>query len=523
MVARICYMQTIATKLMRISVFVLFIFILLTSCRMERNESGARNISPNQIVLIFEDFPEPYLIQLNDTKGSAYTPATPELRYYDDNLIQRVIKPKTGTTDTVRVHCNSLGIEFRHSVRGIDNFDYEFRKGDTILFTYRDKIPFAKVINRNTSEFETNYDLKHREFVSGNDYPALIKVIMPFLFITYNSNDKEQEGERKGILGQVDKIKADAQLKFAAEVDLEKNFLDSLFDSSLLSNDAYRWLCRKLEIKKYTEKAYNDVLTRADVRKILSEDSDSLLRYHSYRNLTTTISSAFYDRKITRVISSNSNLPDYKLVYDSIHLSGLFSSRTKEILLFETSNLLIQNSSATEIGSHMAKVKNDIGDTLLISYLVDKYRLDRQLNNDLQLVDVKGNKTSLSTLVTANPGKAIYVDIWASWCAPCLEEFPKSKSLAEMMRSKNVLFIYLSVDDDIHKWSKASRKYELPDNYSFLIENTKTSTFLESVDFGSIPRYLIFNNKGVLEYKDAPRPSDERTLRLLEDLLIGES
>jgi thiol-disulfide isomerase/thioredoxin len=194
-------------------------------------------------------------------------------------------------------------------------------------------------------------------------------------------------------------------------------------------------------------------------------------------------------------------------------------TKTKKVLLFETSNLLIQNSGATEIDIHIKKIKKDIGDTSLISYLVDKYELKNQLSNDLHLVDLKGNKTTLSKFIQENTYKVIYVDIWASWCAPCLEEFPQSKIQAERMENKNILFIYLSIDDEVSKWNRASKKNQLPDNYSFLIENKKTSKFLEKIDFSSIPRYLIFNKTGELEYKDAPRPSDERTFKILDGLL----
>jgi hypothetical protein len=109
------------------------LFVILTSCLSKEEKS--ESLIPNQVVLIFKDFPKDYSISSKDTQGKAYTPARPELRYYDDHLIQRILKPKTGTNDTLVINCNRKSIEFEHSVKGFDNFHYIFQKGDTVLLS----------------------------------------------------------------------------------------------------------------------------------------------------------------------------------------------------------------------------------------------------------------------------------------------------------------------------------------------------------------------------------------------------
>ncbi|MEO1053097.1 MAG: TlpA disulfide reductase family protein [Bacteroidota bacterium] len=497
------------------------IIILLASCWAERtnDHSISEPTVQKQVVLIFENFPADYSINLNDTKGKAYTPAKPELRYYDEHFIQRILKPNTGVIDTIKITCNAESIELRHTVKGFDIFDYIFQRGDTVLFTYENNIPKASISNRFSSDFETNYDSKHREIVCNDDYPALTKITMPFLFVTYNANYITKEGERQGILGQIDRIKSDAKVRFDEELELEEDFLDSLLNEGLISTDRHRWHKQKLKIKRLTQRAYDDVLDRGDIKTNFSGQSDSLLAYHVYRNLITTISSSFYDRKVARVVSVNSNLPDYKVVYDSILASGLFSPTAKEILLFETSDRLIQHGGAGQIKRHIEKVKRDIKDTVLVTHLIDKYQLNKPLSDDLKLLGLNGNRTTLTQLINENTNHVILVDFWASWCVPCIEEFRQSKPLIDELKERNVKFIYLSIDSQNDKWAASSEKYGLPKGYSFIIENKKTSKFLDNLNFSSIPRYLIFNKKGVLEYKNAPRPSNERTLKLIEELL----
>lgn len=500
-----------------------FVFLLLTSCiSKEVNDIDAKGSKrENQIVLVFQNFPKDYSINMKDTQGKAYMPVKPEIRYYDDHLIQRILKPLPETSDTVRIICKGGSIEFQHSVKGIDNFEYIFLKGDTVIFSYHDNIPTAKVINRTISDFETNYDLKQREIICNNDYPAMTKIVFPFMFITYNSTYIAKEGERPGILGQIDRVKNDALLQLNKEFELEKNLLDSLQSESAISNESYKWLNQKLKIKEATAKIYIDALGKPELESLISKELDTLLNYHSYRNLLTNVSSTFYGRKIKRKVATNSNLTDYKILYDSISGSKYFSAKAKEMLLFETSDYLMQNNGATDINEHLKRIKNEITDTVLIDYLVDKFELKNQISEELQLLELNGTATTLSSILQENAGKILYVDMWASWCGPCIEEFPQSKILTEKLKGKGVVFIYLSIDDDKNKWQASSKKHNLPEHHSFLVVNKKTSKYLEKLELSSIPRYLIFNKSGELEYTNAPRPSDEQTLKIIGGLLVS--
>ncbi len=46
-------------------------------------------------------------------------------------------------------------------------------------------------------------------------------------------------------------------------------------------------------------------------------------------------------------------------------------------------------------------------------------------------------------------GKAVFLNIWATWCGPCIQEMPSIARLAEdpRLRGKEVAFVCVSVDD----------------------------------------------------------------------------
>ncbi len=44
-------------------------------------------------------------------------------------------------------------------------------------------------------------------------------------------------------------------------------------------------------------------------------------------------------------------------------------------------------------------------------------------------------------------GQPVYIDLWASWCAPCLRTLPEVKALSEAYADDDIGFILINVDE----------------------------------------------------------------------------
>jgi len=66
---------------------------------------------------------------------------------------------------------------------------------------------------------------------------------------------------------------------------------------------------------------------------------------------------------------------------------------------------------------------------------------------DWTLHDLDGQPVSFSKY----EGKAVFLNIWATWCGPCVREMPSIARLAESprLKGKNIEFVCVSVDDSI--------------------------------------------------------------------------
>lgn len=121
-------------------------------------------------------------------------------------------------------------------------------------------------------------------------------------------------------------------------------------------------------------------------------------------------------------------------------------------------------------------------------------------------------------VLAANRGKLIYVDFWASWCAPCRASFPASRKLHDEYKDKEVVFVYISTDKNSAAWKKACQEEKMtdcPSNYCVL----NRDGLLKDLKVQGIPRYVLYDKQGKLINANAPRPGTPEIRSLLDKYL----
>jgi thiol-disulfide isomerase/thioredoxin len=128
----------------------------------------------------------------------------------------------------------------------------------------------------------------------------------------------------------------------------------------------------------------------------------------------------------------------------------------------------------------------------------------------------KGGKTKLEDL----KGKYVYIDVWATWCGPCIAEIPHLKKVEEKYHGKNIEFVSISVDTekDYEKWKKMVVSKELGGIQLFADKNW-TSDFIKAYGINAIPRFILIGPDGKVIKADAARPSSASLTELLDGLV----
>ncbi|HEY0272197.1 MAG TPA: TlpA disulfide reductase family protein, partial [Chitinophaga sp.] len=113
-------------------------------------------------------------------------------------------------------------------------------------------------------------------------------------------------------------------------------------------------------------------------------------------------------------------------------------------------------------------------------------------------------------------GKVVYIDTWATWCAPCREELPSLKKLEESYKDDpRIAFVSISIDEekDTQKWLDFIKKEKLAGTQ--LHTPGWNNDFIKYYKINGIPRFLLIDQEGNLVSADAPRPSSGEELNSL--------
>ncbi len=142
---------------------------------------------------------------------------------------------------------------------------------------------------------------------------------------------------------------------------------------------------------------------------------------------------------------------------------------------------------------------------------------------DFEMVSPEGQKFRLSDF----KGKLVYIDVWATWCVPCREEFKFSKALSTRYAGReDLIFMYVSMDNDAEVWRRFLQGnpdlkgvhglQQAPEDFDPEAEK-KTAFHLYKAT--GIPHYILIDKNGnIIAYK-AKRPSELVKSDYLDELL----
>lgn len=119
-------------------------------------------------------------------------------------------------------------------------------------------------------------------------------------------------------------------------------------------------------------------------------------------------------------------------------------------------------------------------------------------------------------------GRKVFVDLWATWCAPCIQEFGFIDEVKPALDKLGIEELYVSLDRlrARKNWEKAIRRYRLKGNH-FLAGDKIDSSLRAQLGENSeitIPRYLLFDEQGRLLDGNLPRPSTGKLIARLQEL-----
>jgi thiol-disulfide isomerase/thioredoxin len=160
-------------------------------------------------------------------------------------------------------------------------------------------------------------------------------------------------------------------------------------------------------------------------------------------------------------------------------------------------SMIIKKHDRDIILTYVERYEKEYGTVTPLEPILEEIEYGTVADHDLILQDQLGKELKWEALRQQWKGKFIYVDFWASWCAPCIRAIPFSKVLQKQLKNQDVVFVYLALNDEKKAWTVMSEKQQLGEN-NYLIINSRSSRFISQTGLDAIPRYMIYDRNGKL-------------------------
>jgi thiol-disulfide isomerase/thioredoxin len=121
---------------------------------------------------------------------------------------------------------------------------------------------------------------------------------------------------------------------------------------------------------------------------------------------------------------------------------------------------------------------------------------------DIVVERMNGKNLALSSL----RGKVVLLDVWASWCGPCLKELPMLDAIARRLHGRGVEVLAVSVDQER---ANVVKFLELQPHWALTVAHDPRGVIADTLQPDKMPTSYAIDRGGVIRYVNGGfEPSD---------------
>mgnify|MGYP001198479037 FL=1 len=374
----------------------------------------------------------------------------------------------------------------------------EYAIGTWYIRTDKDQFQAFELINGRKLQLVADFSMEYPLTAIGNGADD-------FNYSTFIKGKIDQYYNRENYLQKIRLNNVDSVLAYRkAFSNFKLQQLDAYRQAHNLSDTYYKWLRYSYMYEAYertvVENLKQDSLDDVIVSKIMEkgiEDEYAALHTAEYNDLIDFYVMYYFSK------NGMDHLPMMER-FTTIAAGDLLKGNTKEAYL-------------TRFMASLFKTPDSIYNPLFTMYdkvvqnqLLKQWAISRR-NDYLNPVQSSGSvyahAGSLAQLFKKYQGKVIYVDFWASWCAPCRTEMPNAAILKRKLKGKDVVFLYLGYKDSEKAWLNARQQMGIEGEH-YLLNETMLKEANELFGINGIPHYAIIDRNGNIVERRANRPGE---------------
>jgi len=467
---------------MKNTIITVLFAILFIACSQERNKLTITGIVSN--------YSKDYILFISDTTNVGLTTSIDTIKIDKEGSFN--INPNTLSSNALLIieHSKPIRLTIPNILKTPINIDIDCSVPDSIKVKGKQAkfVEFYLEQQKYWIEIYQNMSKKHIVLAKGNN----------------------QSPKYHMIQDTITQLRIQYLNKFFKDLNISgrEQFIENERNSLVYSNLYYRMSGQKNEIIKrlafYKKSNVKNVLTYSNEIDFSDENLFKNRYYQKFMN--------DFIMKAVRVENPNADFSSFELylnkgldVIDEWFQAPQTNGLQKIIFindLISTAKTINESVRVNEFQTVLKNLRND-------AYASDYIRLVennlKQLDNsmlkfspgtkapDFELKDINGKVYGLPDF----KDKIIIIDVWASWCKPCISSIPKWNDLNDKYSyNNNYQFISVSIDEDYNKWINGMDRFKPKGLLLYSGNKGFDSPFAKSFEIKGIPKYISIDKEG---------------------------
>ena len=173
-----------------------------------------------------------------------------------------------------------------------------------------------------------------------------------------------------------------------------------------------------------------------------------------------------------------------------------------------------EKGSDENLGLYLDSLQKNLQASLI---QVLKPKMLNETAPDFSLKDINGKEVKLSDYA----GKIVVLDLWATWCAPCIASFPAMQIMVE--KHPEIAFLFIAVDEKVPNPLPKVKSFIEKGKYPFTVlidepvePNSPKFKITSAYEPNGIPAKYIIDKNGILRFRTSGFDTDTELINELE-------
>ncbi|MCM1036622.1 MAG: TlpA family protein disulfide reductase [Bacteroides sp.] len=115
-------------------------------------------------------------------------------------------------------------------------------------------------------------------------------------------------------------------------------------------------------------------------------------------------------------------------------------------------------------------------------------------------------------------GKIVYLDLWATWCGPCIASNKSLPEVADFFKDKDIVFVSVAIKSDIDRWKKLTAAHPANCKHYFINDEDHADMIMSTFGVDGFPAYRIIGKDSRILDTNPPRPNNPAIYNTLQNI-----